>query len=131
MCDIKHLLYYHTFYYTNAHDVISFISYTLLFTNSKLTEAIKAKKKIRVKMQSLLIKMINRLIREEIIPVEAVNVVTAETWIAIRCLVAPSAMPVIMLRCERIGVVSYIIIMFVWGHSYISFVSNANQCRVM
>ena len=75
--------------------------------------------------------MINRLIREEIIPVEAVNVVTAETWIAIRCLVAPSAMPVIMLRCERIGVVSYIIIMFVWGHSYISFVSNANQCRVM
>jgi len=88
----------------NAHDVISFTSLLSYFANSKLTEEIKKKKKIRVKMQSLLIKMINRLIREEIIPVEAVNVVTAETWIAIRCLVAPSAMPVIMLRCERVGV---------------------------
>jgi len=81
---------------------MSYLLYLLYY--SKLTEEIKKKKKIRVKMQSLLIKMINRLIREEIIPVEAVNVVTAETWIAIRCLVAPSAMPVIMLRCERIGV---------------------------
>ena len=80
------------------------IFYTSYLYYSKLTEEIKKKKKIRVKMQSLLIKMINRLIREEIIPVEAVNVVTAETWIAIRCLVAPSAMPVIMLRCERVGV---------------------------
>ena len=87
-----------------AAHVISFTSLLSYLQKSKLTEEIKKKKKIRVKMQSLLIKMINRLIREEIIPVEAVNVVTAETWIAIRCLVAPSAMPVIMLRCERVGV---------------------------
>ena len=35
------------------------------------TEEIKKKKKIRVKMQSLLVKMINRLIREEVVPIEA------------------------------------------------------------
>jgi uncharacterized hydrophobic protein (TIGR00271 family) len=69
-----------------------------------LTEEMKKTKKIRVKMQSLLVKMINRLIREEVLPVEAVTVVTSQTFISIRCLVAPSAVPVIMLRCERIGV---------------------------
>ena len=69
-----------------------------------LTEEMKKTKKIRVKMQSLLVKMINRLIREEVLQVEAVTIVTSQTSINVRCLVAPSAMPVIMLRCERIGV---------------------------
>ena len=71
---------------------------------AQLTEEIKKKKKIRVKIGSLLVKMVNRLIREEVVPVEAVTVVTSESFITIRCLIAPSALPVIMLRCERIGV---------------------------
>ena len=70
---------------------------------TKFDEA-KKKKKIRVKVGSLLIKMVNRLVKEEIIPPEAVSVVADESFISIRILVAPSALPVIMLRCERIGV---------------------------
>lgn len=70
---------------------------------TKFDEA-KKKKKIRVKVGSLLIKMVNRLIREEIIPAEAVSVVADKSFISIRILVAPSALPVIMLRCEHIGV---------------------------
>ena len=67
------------------------------------TEEIKKKKKIRVKMQSLLVKMINRLIREEVVPIEAVSVVSSQAYTSVRILVAPSAVPIIMLRCERIG----------------------------
>ena len=52
----------------------------------------------------LLVKMVNRLVREEIIPAEAVSVVAGAQFISIRILVASSAVPIIMLRCERIGV---------------------------
>ena len=52
----------------------------------------------------LLVKMVNRLVREKIIPAEAVSVVAGASFISIRILVASSAVPVIALRCERIGV---------------------------
>ena len=71
---------------------------------SKTTTSSTKKKKLRVKMQSLLVKMINRLIREDVIPSEAVSIVGGSQFVSIRILVAPSAVPIIMLRCERIGV---------------------------
>ena len=67
------------------------------------TEATR-RRPVRVKMQSLLLKMLNRLVRERVIPAEAVSVLTGGAFVSIRLLVAPSAVPVIMVRCERIGV---------------------------
>ena len=73
------------------------------------TEETKKKKKIRVKMQSLLVKMINRLIREEVVPIEAVSVVSSQSYTSVRMLVAPSAVPIVVLRCERIGKLSFVL----------------------
>lgn len=89
---------------TNAVTATSAVSSAVAEGGSKTTTSSTKKKKLRVKMQSLLVKMINRLIREDVIPSEAVSIVGGSQFVSIRILVAPSAVPIIMLRCERIGV---------------------------
>ena len=62
-------------------------------------------KKRKIKLRSLVLKMINRLIRERLIPREnvAFTTVSAKAF-CVQMLISPAALPVLMARCEHIGI---------------------------
>lgn len=61
-------------------------------------------KKIRVKLSSLIVKMLNRLIKEKMLPKEAIYILVGQSHIFVQVLCSASALPLLMQRCERIGV---------------------------
>jgi len=61
-------------------------------------------KKVHVKLSSLIVKMLNRLIKEKMLPREAINILLGESHIFVQILCSSSALPTLMQRCERIGV---------------------------
>lgn len=64
----------------------------------------KKYKKIRVKMHSLVVKMVNRLVRDNIIQRESVQYVPSTAYVTILILVSPSVLPVLMRKCEYVGI---------------------------
>jgi uncharacterized hydrophobic protein (TIGR00271 family) len=63
-----------------------------------------AKIKKYVKMNSLVIKMLNRLIRDTIIQREAIQYSPGEKFVLVQILVAAAVIPTLVMKCERIGV---------------------------
>lgn len=61
-------------------------------------------KKVRVKLSSLIVKMLNRLIKEKMLPRKAIYILVGESYVFVQILCASSALPPLMQRCERIGV---------------------------
>lgn len=61
-------------------------------------------KRVRVKLASLIVKMLNRLIKERILPKEAIFILIGQSNILVQILTSSSALPLLMNRCERIGV---------------------------
>lgn len=62
------------------------------------------KRKIKVKIAAMLIKMINRLVAENIIAHNRVYLTRNSSHILIRILVSERTIPILLTRCERIGV---------------------------
>lgn len=61
-------------------------------------------KRVRVKLSSLIVKMLNRLIKEKLLPKEAIFILMGQTHIFVQILCSSSALPTLMQRCERLGV---------------------------
>ena len=72
------------------------------------TTGCSPKKKLKIKMRSLIIKMVNNLIRQGLIAYEAIQVLSSAGNVQIRILVAHSMLSVLLERCERIGVGSVV-----------------------
>ena len=62
------------------------------------------KRKTKVKIAAMLIKMINRLVAENIIAHNRVYLTRNSSHILIRILVSERTIPILLMRCERIGV---------------------------
>ena len=62
------------------------------------------KKKIRVRMASLIVKMLNRMISDGLLLRERVLVTTTASQVFARLLVSDKAVPMLIMRCERIGI---------------------------
>ena len=62
------------------------------------------KKKIRVRMASLIIKMLNRMISDGDLLSERVLVTTTASQVFARLLVSDKIVPMLIMRCERIGI---------------------------
>lgn len=62
------------------------------------------KKKIRVRMASLIVKMFNRMISEGILLRERVLITTTASQVFARVLVSDKTVPMLIMRCERIGI---------------------------
>jgi hypothetical protein len=62
------------------------------------------RRKTKVKIAAMLIKMINRLVAENIIAHNRVYLARNSTHILIRILVSERTIPILLMRCERIGV---------------------------
>jgi hypothetical protein len=57
-----------------------------------------------VKLSTLIVKMLNRLIKDKILPREAINILLGKAHIYVQILCSSSALPTLMHRCERLGV---------------------------
>lgn len=80
-------------------------SLTTVVTEAGASEEKKHKKrKIKVKIAAMLIKMINRLVAENIIAHNRVYLTRNSSHILIRILVSERTIPILLMRCERIGV---------------------------
>lgn len=78
---------------------------TTVVTEAGVSEEKKHKKrKIKVKIAAMLIKMINRLVAENIIAHNRVYLTRNSSHILIRILVSERTIPILLMRCERIGV---------------------------
>jgi len=65
-------------------------------------------RRIKVKMGSMIIKMLNRLVRENVVGYDRVYISRTETHILVRMLASDRAVPILLMRCERIGVGSVV-----------------------
>lgn len=57
-----------------------------------------------MKLSSLIVKMLNRLIKDKILPREAINILIGQSHIFVQVLCSSSVLPYLMQRCERLGV---------------------------
>jgi hypothetical protein len=60
-----------------------------------------------VKLSTLIVKMLNRLIKDKILPREAINILLGKAHIYVQILCSSSALPKLdapVRRCERLGV---------------------------
>lgn len=79
----------------------------LLGADDTTPESEKRKKKnksLRIKMRSLVAKMVNRLVRDNVVQREAVQYVPSATHVTIAILIAPSLLPVLVRKCEYLGI---------------------------
>mmetsp|Transcript_13621 Transcript_13621/g.29587 ORF Transcript_13621/g.29587 Transcript_13621/m.29587 type:complete len:849 (-) Transcript_13621:54-2600(-) len=60
--------------------------------------------KIKIKMASLIRKMLDRLISESVIARERVLITTTQSQVFVRVLVCDKKVPTLIMRCERIGI---------------------------
>lgn len=65
-------------------------------------------RRVKVKMGSLIIKMLNRLVRENIVGYDRVFISRSATHIIVRILASERTVPILLMRCERIGVGSVV-----------------------
>ena len=80
-------------------------SQTTIVTEAGVSEEKKHKRrKVKVKIAAMLIKMINRLVAENIIAHNRVYLTRNSSHILIRILVSERTIPILLTRCERIGV---------------------------
>ena len=66
------------------------------------------KRIIKVKMGTLIVKMLNRLVRDKVVAYDRVFVSRNATHLIVRILASERTVPVLLMRCERIGVGSVV-----------------------
>ena len=62
------------------------------------------KRKVKVRMGAMVIKMVNRLIAENVIAHDRVHLTRSATHVFVRILAGERTIPILLMRCERIGV---------------------------
>mmetsp|Transcript_13040 Transcript_13040/g.20235 ORF Transcript_13040/g.20235 Transcript_13040/m.20235 type:complete len:382 (+) Transcript_13040:35-1180(+) len=62
------------------------------------------KRKVKVRMGAMVIKMVNRLITENVIAHDRVHLTRNATHVLVRILAGERTIPILLMRCERIGV---------------------------
>jgi len=62
------------------------------------------KRKVKVRMGAMVIKMVNRLIAENVIAHDRVHLTRSATHVLVRILAGERTIPILLMRCERIGV---------------------------
>ena len=62
------------------------------------------KRKVKVRMGAMVIKMINRLVAENVIAHDCVHLTRSATHVLVRILAGERTIPILLMRCERIGV---------------------------
>ena len=65
-------------------------------------------RRIKVKMGSLIIKMLNRLVRENVVGYDRIFISRNATHMMVRILASERTVPILLMRCERIGVGSVV-----------------------
>ena len=82
---------------------------TTTATTTAATPTKRTKKRIlKVKMGTLIVKMLNRLVHQKVVAYDRVFLSRNATHLIVRILASERTVPIVLLRCERIGVGSVV-----------------------
>ena len=78
--------------------------------NANTVTTVKRTKKrhLKIKMGTLIVKMLNRLVRERVVAYDRVFLSRTATHLLVRILASERTVPILLMRCERIGVGSVV-----------------------
>ena len=76
--------------------------------NANTTVKRTKKRHLKIKMGTLIVKMLNRLVREKVVAYDRVFLSRTATHLLVRILASERTVPILLMRCERIGVGSVV-----------------------